>query len=128
MEHRSSLSIVSKLSIMIIPVLLKFAKEGILSKLYMTFSNSAQEEKFDLTGRTALVTGSARGIGRAIAAAYAEFGARVVVHGVRPSGPLEESLAAVRAYNPACDAVTGDLGDPAAVEAALKEAHEDLVK
>ena len=82
------------------------------------------KEKFDLTGRTALVTGSARGIGRAIAAAYAEFGARVVVHGVRPSGPLEESLAAVRAYNPACDAVTGDLGEPAAVEAIFARLRE----
>ena len=68
------------------------------------------KEKFDLTGKTAFVTGSARGIGRAIAAAFAEFGARVVVHGVKPSGPLEESLAAVRA--------------PAAVEAIFARLRE----
>lgn len=34
---------------------------------------------FDLSGKTAIVTGSSRGIGRAIAQLYAEAGARVVV-------------------------------------------------
>lgn len=34
---------------------------------------------FDLTGKTAIITGSSRGIGRAIAERYAEHGARVVI-------------------------------------------------
>ncbi len=73
-------------------------------------------EKFDLTGRTAFITGSARGIGRAIAAGFAEYGARVVVHGVKASLPLEESLKAVRLLSPSSFAVTGDLSDPLQVD------------
>jgi gluconate 5-dehydrogenase len=37
--------------------------------------------RFDLTGRTALVTGSSRGLGYALARALLEGGARVAVHG-----------------------------------------------
>ena len=37
-------------------------------------------EKFNLSGRTALVTGSTRGIGKAIGDAFEEFGAMVIRH------------------------------------------------
>jgi gluconate 5-dehydrogenase len=39
---------------------------------------------FDLTGRTALVTGSSRGLGRAMAEGLAEAGATVVLNGADP--------------------------------------------
>ena len=48
----------------------------------------------DLTGKTALVTGSSRGIGRAAALLLSELGARVVFHGSRPGEKLDSAVAA----------------------------------
>lgn len=67
---------------------------------------------FRLDGRTALITGSDRGIGRAIAAGLAECGATVVVHSIAPSPVLDDTLRAVQAISARSAAVTGDLAQP----------------
>ncbi|WP_300392559.1 3-oxoacyl-[acyl-carrier-protein] reductase [Henriciella sp.] len=75
---------------------------------------------FDLTGRTALVTGASGGIGRAIAQALSEAGAKVALSGTR-EGVLEE----VKASLPGEGAVvTANLSDPDSVDGLVGRAEE----
>ncbi len=67
--------------------------------------------KIDLTGKTALVTGSSAGIGRAIAQALAAAGARVVINGRREAA-VQDTLQALRRELPAAtlQGVAADVG------------------
>jgi NAD(P)-dependent dehydrogenase (short-subunit alcohol dehydrogenase family) len=54
---------------------------------------------FDLTGKVAIITGSSRGIGRAIAERMAEQGAKVVISS-RKAGPCDEVAALINEQRP----------------------------
>jgi pteridine reductase len=69
----------------------------------------------DLSGRTALVTGGARRIGRAITTALAARGARVAVHYGTSAADAERVVAEVRAAGGVAEAFAADLADAAAV-------------
>ena len=73
---------------------------------------------FDLSGRTALVTGSSRGLGRAIVEGLAKAGARVVVNGVDPAR-IETAVAELRAAGHAAEGSAFDVTDEAAICAAF---------
>lgn len=68
-------------------------------------------------GRTALITGAGRGIGRAIALGLAADGARVALL-ARSVDQLAETAAAVRAVGGTALVVPADIGDPMAVDEA----------
>jgi gluconate 5-dehydrogenase len=73
---------------------------------------------FDLSGKTALVTGSGQGIGLAIAEGLAKAGARIVLNGRQP-GPLEAAAEVLRASGAEVLTAPFDVTDVEAVRAAV---------
>src|SRR5580698_5141844 len=71
--------------------------------------------------RVALVTGSTRGIGNALARGLAAEGARVIVHG-RDEGAVKEATRDVGAVL----GVTGDVSDPLVVHAICERIHDQV--
>ena len=80
---------------------------------------------FDLSSRKALVTGSSRGIGNAIAMALGRAGAHVVFHGTSESPALSAALKQAQAEGLMFSHVLGDIGSSAEV-ASLVAACGDL--
>jgi gluconate 5-dehydrogenase len=80
---------------------------------------------FDLTGRLALVTGSSRGIGYALAQGLARAGARIVLNG-RDLGRLEAAAANLRAKNHDVVTLPFDVADAAQVATAVKDIERDI--
>ncbi|MGZ8521475.1 MAG: SDR family NAD(P)-dependent oxidoreductase [Candidatus Binatia bacterium] len=67
-----------------------------------------------LLGKVALITGGSRGIGRAIAAAYADQGARVFICGRNPED-VNRAVAEIRQSGGEIDGAAGDVGNAADV-------------
>lgn len=68
----------------------------------------------------ALITGSSRGIGRAVAQAFARRGDRVVVHYGRDRDAAQQTLASLEGSGHAV--IGGDLGDPVEAQRVVEEA------
>ncbi|HEV2639087.1 MAG TPA: glucose 1-dehydrogenase [Actinocrinis sp.] len=83
----------------------------------------AQPAGFDLTGRTALVTGAARGLGRAIALALAAAGADVAL-GLRDEASGAQPAGQIEALGRRALPLQMDVTDLAQIEAATARADE----
>jgi tetrahydroxynaphthalene reductase len=68
---------------------------------------------YRLDGKVAIVTGSGRGIGSAIAVELGRCGAKVVVNYAKSSAPAEKIVAEIKSFGGSSDAIAiqGDVGD-----------------
>ncbi len=70
----------------------------------------------DLTGKTALITGSVQGIGLSVAEEMAGAGARIAVHGLAGDAQIEEVCTRLKGLGaPQAEFFHGDLRDPAQI-------------
>ncbi len=81
------------------------------------------QDRFDITGQVAIITGAGRGIGAGSAAVLAECGADVVI-AARTTEQLEEVAAVVASFGRRAHIVACDLSDLDAVAQLASEARE----
>jgi NAD(P)-dependent dehydrogenase (short-subunit alcohol dehydrogenase family) len=83
------------------------------------------QQLFDLTGKTALVTGGSRGLGLQIAEALGEAGAKIMLTS-RKAGDLEEAAAHLQDKGIDTRWIAADASDPAEIERVASEAMQRL--
>jgi len=92
------------------------------------------DKEFSVKGEVALVTGSGRGLGHAIAIRLAELGADVAIHDFDAKAPaefgefddLEAARAVVARAGTRTHVVTGDIGDESAVASIARDVERAL--
>jgi gluconate 5-dehydrogenase len=82
-------------------------------------------ELFGLSGKRALITGSSKGIGYALAKGLAAAGAEIVING-RDADRLEQAAAELTASGAVVSTAVFDVTDPAAVKAGVAKIEADI--
>ena len=77
---------------------------------------------FRLDGKVALVTGSGRGIGAAMAVELARCGARIIVNYAKSAGPAEKVVQQIRALGSDAVAIQADVSKVVEIEKLFEQA------
>jgi 3-hydroxybutyrate dehydrogenase len=84
-----------------------------------------ERSALNIKGKTALITGSAAGLGYAMAEALARAGCNVVLHGIEPVESVRGQAEALRRqHGVAASYLQADLADPAAIDGLMGTAME----
>jgi glucose 1-dehydrogenase len=83
-----------------------------------------QNNSFDLTGKTILITGSSRGIGKALALKLAEYGADIIIHCANAKEKANEVAQGIRTLGRSAFVVSADL----ASNTGAREIFEEVKK
>ncbi|MES2105151.1 MAG: SDR family oxidoreductase [Pseudomonadota bacterium] len=83
------------------------------------------KQLFDLTGKTALITGGSRGLGLQMAEALGEQGAKVVLSS-RKQADLDEAVAHLKSRGIEASAIAADLSNESAIKPLVDEALQRL--
>lgn len=82
--------------------------------------------KIDLTGKTAFISGSTRGIGTAIALQLAQSGCTVIMHGRSERDETKQLLKRIQKISPKSFAVYGDVSDTDSITAFTKKISQTV--
>ncbi|HEV2860151.1 MAG TPA: 3-oxoacyl-ACP reductase family protein [Pyrinomonadaceae bacterium] len=83
-----------------------------------------QLKDFDLRGRVAIVTGGARGIGRATAEHFARAGAAIVINYLKDEAAAKSTAAALEDFGVRVHAVRADVSEARGAEKLVRETAE----
>jgi len=82
----------------------------------------------ELQGKTALVTGASRGIGRATAQRLAAAGALVAVHYANNARAADETLSSIAVQGGQAFAIQAEFGQPGALDKLVQELETELLR
>jgi 3-oxoacyl-[acyl-carrier protein] reductase len=96
----------------------------------LTLINKITENKQDehFTNKTAIITGSARGLGKAIAERYAALGANIIINYSKDKTSAEEVVSNITAMGVKVIAVQADVSKVADIERLFEEAKKAFGK